>query len=61
MTTKTPATRQATYTTAELEKLRTTMFEVHPDICGRPAPLPRRTDGKTYTELGGEDAPPTSV
>ena len=60
MTTKTPATRQATYTSDEVAKMRTTMFEVHPDICG-PAPLPRRTDGKTYTEPGGEDAPPPSA
>lgn len=60
MTTKTPATRQATYTADQVAKMRTTMFDVHPDICG-PAPQPRRTDGKAYTELDADDGASTSA
>lgn len=38
-----------TWRPQDTERLRTEMFEVHPEVFGTPAPLPRRTDGREYT------------
>ncbi len=47
-------TGQTTYSKEFLESLRTVAFDVHPDILGAGAPLPRKSDGSPYTEAAAE-------
>lgn len=38
------------YSREFLESLRTTAFDIHPEIMGAAAELPRRADGSEYDE-----------